>query len=82
MSEEKVITIDGQEVKIGGDVESVRVTLNRTVKDPPEVRVKLSKMSKGYQWEISADGPDPKAVLSLIENTDHELTEKYATLDE
>jgi len=82
LTPDKVITIDGQEVHIGGEVESVRVNLSRTVKDPPEVRVKLSKMSKGYQWEISADGPDPKAVLDLISDTDFTLQQKYASPDE
>ena len=77
MTGDKVITIDGQEVKIGGDVEAVKVTLNRTVKDSPEIRIELSKMSKGYQWSIKAEGPDAAAVVSLLKRIDQDLKEQF-----
>ena len=81
MTPDKVITIDGQEVHIGGEVESVRVNLSRTVKDPPEVRIELSKMSKGYQWTVKCEGSDPDAVLTMITNTDKYLADRYASID-
>jgi hypothetical protein len=39
-------------------------------------RVKLIKMSKGYNWEISLLGP-PEEMLERLEKINKELEEKY-----
>jgi len=43
----------------------------------PRVKVKLMKMSKGYQWEISISGDDPAACVQELRDTDRELSELY-----
>jgi len=53
--------------------------LHKTIKEEREVRIKLSKMSKGYQWEISTEGPDPDAVISHLRDTDAKLRQYFAT---
>jgi len=41
-------------------------------------KVKLMKMSKGYQWEISMSGDDPMTCVKEIYATDLQLRELYA----
>jgi len=43
----------------------------------PEVRVKLIRNTKGYQWEISYEGPDLVQVLVTLRQADAELREQY-----
>lgn len=73
------VILGGQCVTVAGDVKDISVVLHHTVKGEPEVRIKLMKMSKSYQWEISAEGPDPGAVLLRLENVDKELRLKYGS---
>ena len=49
-----------------------------------KVKVKLMKMSKSYQWEISVKGNETESatMLALIEKTDADLQAKYGTKEE
>ena len=40
-------------------------------------KVKLMKMSKGYQWEVSMSGDDPMTCVKEIYATDLQLRELY-----
>lgn len=79
MGDVKTFVIDGKDVRVEGDVANINLMIHRTISDSPEIRVKLSKMSKGYQWEISAEGPDPGALLIRLENVDKELRLKFGS---
>ena len=41
------------------------------------IKVKLMKMSKGYQWEISVEEPTIAGAIKKIEVIDQELRELY-----
>lgn len=41
------------------------------------LEVKLMKMSKGYQWEITFAGTDEAEVLKRIASVDSKLREQY-----
>jgi len=43
----------------------------------PRVKVKLSKMSKGWQWEVSVSGDDPLACAEEAHRTDLALQGMY-----
>ncbi len=46
---------------------------------PPEdrVRVKLTKNTKGYGWEVAASGKDPDEALSLLRETERRVREEF-----
>jgi len=46
----------------------------------PVAKVKLMKMSKGHQWEISVSGDDPDLCAELARQTDLKLQEDYPPL--
>lgn len=74
---ERTLVIDGVDVGIVGELDGVNLTLHRSIKDPPQVKIKLLKMSKSYQWEITAEGPDADALISLLKDTDQKLRQEY-----
>lgn len=74
---ERTVVVDGVEVKIDGEVENVNLTLHRSIHDPPQIKIKLLKMSKAYQWEITAEGADPDALITLLKDTDQKLRQEY-----
>jgi len=41
------------------------------------LRIKLMKMSKGYQWEVSCAGSDMAEILSKIRAADATLQKEY-----
>ena len=41
------------------------------------LRIKLMKMSKGYQWEVSCAGSDMAEILSKIRAADAILQKEY-----
>lgn len=46
-------------------------------KTEPRTKVKLMKMSKGYQWEISISGDDSAAGVAEVNAADMELKRLY-----
>jgi hypothetical protein len=44
-------------------------------------KIKLMKMSKGMQWEISASGADFDDILADIEKTNQKLIAKFGGLE-
>jgi len=46
------------------------------------VKVKLMKMSKGYQWEITYEGEDTDKVLARINEADTKLRLEYGEASE
>ena len=42
------------------------------------IKVKLMKMSKGFQWEITYEGEDYIAVLDKIDKVNAELKARFA----
>ena len=45
-------------------------------------KVKLMKMSKGYQWEITYENTDNDALLAEIKDLDGKLREEYGQKEE
>ena len=43
----------------------------------PEVRVKLTKNTKAYGWEVSVSGTDGEEVLSRLKVVDSKLRDQY-----
>ena len=54
----------------------VRHVTEKTEKD---LRVTLTKNTKGYNWEVSYSGEDLDAVLSKIREVDQQLRTEYST---
>jgi len=75
----ETITIGDTQTEVSGEVDKVNVNLHKTIKEEQAVRIKLMKMSKGYQWEISAEGPDPQSVVSVLADADKLLRWAYST---
>ncbi len=48
-----------------------------TINSEPRCKVKLMKMSKGYQWEISVFGDDAGECAKEAHLTDNDLKELY-----
>lgn len=46
-------------------------------KTPETIKVKLMKMSKGYQWEITFEHVNDVTVLDTIASMNKALTEQY-----
>jgi hypothetical protein len=44
---------------------------------PDPLKVKVMKMSKGYQWEISYTGADQTKILEIIKSVDAALYAEY-----
>lgn len=51
--------------------------IHEWVKSEPTKKVKLSKMSKGYQWEISYEATDSTALLNEIKDINESLKAEY-----
>ena len=41
------------------------------------IKIKLMKMSKGYQWELSAEGEDTTKVIDRLDFADLLLRQQY-----
>jgi len=41
------------------------------------IKVKLMKMSKSYQWELSCEGEDSDAVIARLQDADNKLRAIY-----
>jgi hypothetical protein len=50
-------------------------------KTPEPFKVKLMKMSKGYQWEISVSGDSISNILGIIGDVDEQLRETYEPVE-
>ena len=70
------IQINDNEIYVE-NADETKVVLHHTIKDDDKVRVKLSKMSKGYQWEISTEAPTVTDAMILLGNADRELRDKF-----
>ena len=77
----KTIIIDKREVEVPESCEEVRLHLHRTISDPIDARIKLLKMSKGYQWEVAIEGPDASEVITKLNEIDAQLREKFSAAD-
>lgn len=67
--------------KTNGNEKTI-VHLHRWEKSDPKVKVKLMKMSKGFNWEISIDGiaaneAEESVLLGRIEGMNQKMLEKY-----
>ena len=51
--------------------------IHEWVKTDPTKKVKLSKMSKGYQWEITYEDTDDDNLLAEIEYINNKLMSAY-----
>lgn len=49
--------------------------------EPPGVRIKLEKNSRGYGWEIAATAPTVSEALMLLEEADAQLRSLYGPTD-
>uniref|UniRef100_A0A6M3LS84 PepSY domain-containing protein n=1 Tax=viral metagenome TaxID=1070528 RepID=A0A6M3LS84_9ZZZZ len=51
--------------------------IHKWAETEPNVKIKLSKMSKGYQWEITYEGQDGRGVINVIKSVDSALKECF-----
>lgn len=51
-------------------------------RDADPIKVKLMKMSKGYQWEISIKGNESADILPQVWDIDQQLRDKYVVIEE
>jgi hypothetical protein len=54
---------------------------NEIIVNVPNVRIKLTKNTKGYQWEISVADEEVSAALLMTEHADNWLRKHYGTTD-
>jgi len=55
---------------------SEEIQFHKWLKDDT-VKIKLMKMSKGYQWEITYEGEDVDIVIARIVDVDTKLKAQY-----
>jgi len=55
--------------------------IHRWEKNDPTKKVKLMKMSKSYQWEITYENTDNKELLLQITSLNDELQKQFGTTE-
>ena len=59
----------------------MEIQMHQWVKEDTR-KVKLMKMSKGYQWEITYENTDNDALLAQIKDLDTKLRNEYGEVKE
>lgn len=53
-----------------------KIEYHKWLKDDT-IKIKLMKMSKGYQWELTYEGEDINKIIQVLKDADTELKKEY-----